>query len=142
VMASWAGECERPAQSRPPQPDGGSVMGSGGYSDDGLARMHEVLAEYVERAEIPGLVTLVSRGDEVHADAIGTMAFGDARPIGRDTIFRISSMTKPVTAAATMLLVDDGTLQLDEPVDGLLPELADRRVLPQLESALDDTLPA
>src|SRR5439155_16262369 len=113
-MSSSAGELDEPAQSRQHQPDDGGVMGSGGFSDDGLARMHEVLAEYVERAEIPGLVTLVSRGDEVHVDAIGTMAFGDTRPIERDTIFRISSMTKPVTAAATMLL-DDGTLQLDEP---------------------------
>src|SRR6184192_1312602 len=117
-------------------------MGSGGFSDDGLARTHEILAEYVERAEIPGLVTGVSRGDEVHVDAIGTMAFDDRRPIGRDTIFRISSMTKPVAAAGTMLLMDDGTLQLDEPVDRVLPELADRRVLRQLDGPVDDTVPA
>ena len=51
-------------------------------------------------------------------------------------------MTKPVTAAAAMLLVDDGTLRLDEPVDRFLPELAERRVLRQLDGPLEDTVPA
>ena len=60
----------------------------------------------------------------------------------RDTIFRISSLTKPIAAAAAMVLVEDGWLRLDEPVDRLLPELADRRVLKRLDGSLDDTVPA
>jgi CubicO group peptidase (beta-lactamase class C family) len=60
----------------------------------------------------------------------------------RDTIFRVASMTKPVIGAATMILVDEGKLRLDEPVDGLLPELANRRVLRSLDAPIDDTVPA
>jgi CubicO group peptidase (beta-lactamase class C family) len=60
----------------------------------------------------------------------------------RDTIFRIASMTKPILATATMMLVEDGTLTLEEPVDRLLPELGNRRVLRRIDGPLDDTVPA
>jgi CubicO group peptidase (beta-lactamase class C family) len=107
-----------------------------------LDQMHDLMAGYVERGEVPGMVTLVSRHGELHVDVIGTMKMGSPDPLQRDTIFRITSMTKPITAAATMLLVDEGKLQLDEPVDRLLPELANRRVLKRLDGPLDDTVPA
>jgi CubicO group peptidase (beta-lactamase class C family) len=81
-------------------------MSTGGLSEARLGRMHDVMAGYVERGDVPGLVTLVSRRGEVHVDAIGLKAVGGSDPIRRDTIFRISSMTKPITAAATMILVD------------------------------------
>jgi CubicO group peptidase (beta-lactamase class C family) len=74
-------------------------------------------------------------------DALGAQAVG-GDPIQRDTIFRISSMSKPITAVATMLLVEECALRLDDPVDRLLPELADRRVLKRLDGPLDDTVPA
>jgi CubicO group peptidase (beta-lactamase class C family) len=60
----------------------------------------------------------------------------------RDTIFRISSMTKPITAAGAMILVEECKLRLDEPVDRLLPELAGRIVLKRLDGPLEDTVPA
>src|SRR5438552_2514713 len=104
--------------------------------------MHDVMAGHVERGELPGLVTLVSRRDEVHVDAIGMKALGGSDPMRRDTIFRIASMTKPITAAATMILVEECKLRLDEPVDRLLPELANRKVLKRLDGPLDDTVPA
>jgi CubicO group peptidase (beta-lactamase class C family) len=104
--------------------------------------MHEVLAGHVERGQVPGLVTLVSRRGEVHVDAIGAKAVGGGEPMRRDTIFRITSMTKPITAAAAMILVEECKLRLDEPVDRLLPELADRRVLTRLDAPLHDTVPA
>ena len=63
-------------------------------------------------------------------------------PMRRDTIFRIASMTKPITAAAAMILVEECRLRLDDPVDELLPELADRQVLRSIDSPLDDTVPA
>ena len=63
-------------------------------------------------------------------------------PIQRDTIFRIASMTKPVTAVAALILVEECKLRLDEPVDELLPELANRRVLRQLDGPLDETVAA
>src|SRR6266852_5545937 len=77
------------------------AMGTGGLSKARLGRMHDVMAGYVERGDVPGIVTLVSRRGEVHVDAIGMKASGGSAPIRRDTIFRISSMTKPITAAAT-----------------------------------------
>lgn len=89
----------------------------------------------------PGLVGLVAQGDRVQTVVLGRMAVGGA-PMQRDSIFRIASMSKPVTAAATMMLVADGTLKLDEPVDRLLPELGDRQVLRSLEGPVDDTVPA
>ena len=117
-------------------------MSSAKLSKARLGRMHDVLAGHVERGAVPGVVTLVSRRGEVHADAIGMKAVGGNDPMRRDTIFRISSMTKPITAAATMILVEECRLRLGEPVDRLLPELADRRVLRRLDGRLDDTVPA
>jgi CubicO group peptidase (beta-lactamase class C family) len=108
-----------------------------------LDRLHELMAGYVQRAEVPGVVTLISRAGEVHVDAIGTKAAEPGSgPVARDTIFRISSMTKPITAAAAMILVEEGKLELDQPVDRLLPELANRRVLRRLDGPIDDTVPA
>ena len=75
----------------------------------------------------------------MHVEAIGAKAVGGRAPIRRDTIFRISSMSKPVAAAAAMLLVEECRLRLDEPVDRLLPELADRKILKRLDGPLDET---
>ena len=117
-------------------------MSSGGMSRTRLARMHDVMARHVDSGEVPGLVTLISRHGDVHVDTIGTKAVGDGDPMRRDTIFRITSMTKPVTAVATMILIEECKLRLDEPVDRWLPELAGRRVLRRLDGPLDDTVPA
>jgi CubicO group peptidase (beta-lactamase class C family) len=117
-------------------------MSSGGFSKERLERVHDVMADHTERGNAPGLVSAVSRRGEVHVDAIGTMAVGSTEPIRRETIFRISSMTKPITAIATLILVEECKLRLDEPVDRLLPELADRRVLKRLDGPVDDTEPA
>src|SRR5438067_12659404 len=117
-------------------------MSSGGLSTARLGRLRDVMAGYVERGEVPGLVTLVSRRGELHVDAIGMKAVGGSDPIRRDTIFRISSMTKPITAAAAMILVEECKLRLDEPVDRLLPELADRKVLQRMDGPLEATVPA
>jgi CubicO group peptidase (beta-lactamase class C family) len=88
------------------------------------------------------MVTLVARGEDVHVDAIGVMAFGGKESMRRDTIFRIASMTKPILATATMILVEEGKVALDEPVDRLLPELAERNVLKRIDGQLTDTVPA
>src|SRR2546429_425021 len=119
-----------------------AVMRSGGGSRAGLGRMHDIMAAYVERGDVPGIVTLVSRRGEVQVDAIGTKAVGGGDPIRRDTIFRIASLTKPIAAAATMILVEECQLRLDEPVYRLLPELANRTVLTRLDAPLDKTVPA
>lgn len=117
-------------------------MRDGGLSAERLKRLHGVMTGYVERGEVPGLVTLVARRGEGHVDAIGAMAAGSEEPMRRDTIFRISSMTKPITAAAAMILIEECALRLDEPVNRLLPELANRHVLKRPDADLDDTVPA
>jgi CubicO group peptidase (beta-lactamase class C family) len=117
-------------------------MSTSGLSKQRLGRMHEVLAGSVQRGEVPGLVSVLSRRGEVAIDTIGVTAVGGDQPMRSDTIFRITSMTKPVTAVAAMILVEDCVLRLDDPVDGLLPELADRRVLRRFDGPLDDTVPA
>jgi CubicO group peptidase (beta-lactamase class C family) len=113
----------------------------GGFSKARLDRMHDVMAGYVERGEVPGIVALVARAGEVYVDSVGKKSIG-GDPVQRDTIFRISSMTKPVTAVATMILVEECKLRLDDPVDGLLPELAGRKVLSRLDAPLGDSVPA
>jgi CubicO group peptidase (beta-lactamase class C family) len=118
------------------------AMSTGGLSKARLGRMRDVMFAHVARGQVPGLVALISRRGETHVDAIGMTAAGGRDPMRRDTIFRIASMTKPVTAAAAMILVEEGKLRLDEPVDRWLPELADRKVLRALDSPLDDTVPA
>jgi CubicO group peptidase (beta-lactamase class C family) len=114
---------------------------AGGLSKARLDRMHDVMAAHVERGDMPGLVTLVSRRGEIHVDAIGKTAF-DGTPMARDSIFRIASLTKPVTAVAAMILVEECRLRLDDPVDRWLPELADRQVLRAIDAPTDDTVPA
>ena len=82
-----------------------------------------------------------AHGDDVHVETHGTLAVGGA-PVARDSLFRVASITKPIVAAAVGTLLADGALTLDEPVDRLLPELADPRVLRRPDAALDDTVPA
>jgi CubicO group peptidase (beta-lactamase class C family) len=117
-------------------------MSTGGFSKARLGRMHDIMAGHVERGAVPGLVTLLARRGEVQVEAIGTMAVGGSDKMRRDTIFRIASMTKPITAAAAMILVEECKLRLDEPVDRLLPELSGRKVMKQLAGWPDDTVPA
>jgi CubicO group peptidase (beta-lactamase class C family) len=109
---------------------------------EGLDRLHHLLAAEVAAGHLPGLVSLVARGEDMHVDAIGTPSFTDDTPLARDAIFRIASLTKPIVAVAALALVEEGTLDLHEPIDGLLPELASRRVLRSLDAELDDTVPA
>jgi CubicO group peptidase (beta-lactamase class C family) len=107
----------------------------------GLERFAEVAANHVGPDKIPGLVALVSRDQQVHVEALGSLALGGS-PVRRDSLFRIASTSKPVTGALIMALVDDGVLGLDDPVEKWLPELADRRVLRRMDGQLDDTSPA
>src|SRR6516164_4679132 len=117
-------------------------MSASGLSTARLRRLREVLSRQVESGAMPGLVALVARRGEVHVEAIGTTEAGGSEPMRRDTIFRIASITKQIAAAAAMTLVEECRLGLDDPVDGLLPELADRRVLTRLDAPLGDTIPA
>lgn len=108
---------------------------------NGADWLDDVVTRAVEQGQAPGVVAAVGRGDAVHVATAGVLAVGGA-PMRRDTLFRISSTTKPITAVAVLSLVDEGLIGLDEPVDDVLPELADRRVLRNPDGPLDDTVPA
>jgi CubicO group peptidase (beta-lactamase class C family) len=101
----------------------------------------EVIQRHVGDDRVPGLVVLVAHDGEVCVEALGSLAIG-GRPATRDSLFRIASTTKPITGAATLAVVEEGLLDLDEPVDRLLPELADRRVLVRPDGPLEETVPA
>ena len=120
-------------------------MTTGGFSSKRLARVRELLERHVDSGFVPGAVAVLARHGEVHVEATGTLAFegaGSRTPMAADTICRMGSMTKPIVAACAMTLVEDCTLRLDDPVDDLLPELADMTVLADPNGPLDDTVPA
>jgi CubicO group peptidase (beta-lactamase class C family) len=112
-----------------------------GLSTAGLERLAEVAASHVGPDRVPGLVALVASGDDVHVEALGALSIGGP-PVRRGSLFRIASTTKPITGAATMALVDEGVLSLDEAVTRLLPELASPLVLRRMDGPLDDTVAA
>jgi CubicO group peptidase (beta-lactamase class C family) len=112
-----------------------------GFKAAGLAKLEADLEAHIADGQPPGLVAFVSQGDETHVVAAGAMAMGGPA-VARDAIFRIASMTKPITSVAAMMLVEEGKLRLDEPIDRLAPELAQRRVLQRMDAPLDDTVPA
>jgi len=107
----------------------------------GLARLHETAEQHVGDHRVPGLVALAASGDQVHVEALGTLSIGGSL-VARDSLFRIASTTKPITAAATLALAGEGLIDIDEPVDRLLPELARPAVLARMDGPLDDTVPA
>jgi CubicO group peptidase (beta-lactamase class C family) len=105
-------------------------------------RLRELMTAQVVPDKLPGAVWLIAHGDHVVVDMVGMSAIGGNTPMRRDTIFRIASMTKAVTATAVMMLADEGKLALDAPAERWLPELANRRVLRSLDGPMEDTVPA
>lgn len=104
--------------------------------------LHEAMAACVGDDRVPGLVALVERRGRTEIVALGVPTRGQPGAVREDTIFRITSMTKPVAAVAALMLLDDGMLALDAPVARWLPELAHPRVLRRFAGPLDDTVPA
>lgn len=100
------------------------------------------LGAHVAADELLGLAWLVATGDDVTTGTIGHLDATRSTPVRTDTIFRISSMTKPLTAVAASILIDDGVLDPAEPVDRLLPELAGLRVLAHPAADITDTVAA
>lgn len=118
-------------------------MTDSAFGEEGVGRLGEVMAGHVVSGAVPGLAWVVGRRGETRVGVAGTFERGgEGAPVERETIFRVSSMTKPVTAVGALVLVEDGTLGLDEPVDRWLPELADRRVMADPHGDLADTVPA
>jgi len=106
------------------------------------ASIRNALTRRVDAGALAGAAALVARGGEVTVTTVGARDLNAGRPVERDTIFRIASMTKPVTTVAALMLLDEGRLALDEPITGCAPELAGMRVLRHPEGPLDETVGA
>ena len=115
---------------------------NGGFDRARLARVHTTMQRHVESGRVPGLVMSIYVNGREYTDTIGTTDYDSKQPLQRDTIFRLASMTKPITAVGAMILLEECRLRLDDPVDEWLPELANRKVLRTIESRLDDTVPS
>lgn len=114
-----------------------------GFDPGKLAGVGPALREFVDRGELAGIVTLTSRhGEIVRAEAIGWCDIETGTPMRSDTLFRIASMTKPVTSVTALMLVEQGRIALSDPISRWIPELADPRVLRDAAGPLHDTVPA
>ncbi len=112
----------------------------GGFSPDRLARVRAVLDGALDRSDIAGAVSIIyRRGKIIRVDVAGLQDRERGVKMCRDTIFRIASMSKPITAVALLILMEEGVLRLDDPVATWLPELADVRVLRSPDGDLNDT---
>ncbi|MGW3321585.1 serine hydrolase domain-containing protein [Streptomyces virginiae] len=107
-------------------------------SDD----LRSLLETHVGDGSLPGAVALVAHGDDVEVAAVGSVDTAGTAPMARDSLFRVASVTKPVTAAVTMMLIEDGLLALDMSVARWLPELAAPMVVRTPSASLDDVVPA
>ncbi|MDT4982790.1 MAG: hypothetical protein QOF95_280 [Pseudonocardiales bacterium] len=107
-----------------------------------MTKLSDVLQAHVGNGSAPGAVGLVARGERVEVQAVGCVDVEGTAPMTRDSIFRIASITKPITAAAVMMLVDEGRIALQDSVEHWLPELASPTVVRTPASAVDDVVPA
>ncbi|MBI3473594.1 MAG: beta-lactamase family protein, partial [Candidatus Solibacter usitatus] len=100
-----------------------------GLSSQRLARIRPAIQRYLDRNEIAGAVTLVARrGRIAHLETHGVIDLESKRPVEPDTLFRIASMTKPITSVAVMMLYEEGRFQLLDPVSKFIPEFKNPRV--------------
>lgn len=100
-----------------------------GFSTDRLTRIHETVQRYLDNRQLAGAVTLVARrGRVAHLEAHGVMDFDTKMPMRKDAIFRIASMSKPVTGVAIMMLLEEGKVRLTDPVSRFIPEFKDMKV--------------
>ena len=104
--------------------------------------LQDLLQSAVDKGDAPGVVALVARGDDVEIATAGTTELGGSTPMARDTLFRIASLTKPITAALAMLLIEEGRVGHDDPIAQWLPELAHPMVVRTPDAPLDDVVPA
>ncbi|MFK7894665.1 MAG: serine hydrolase domain-containing protein [Myxococcota bacterium] len=134
VLLAIASGCARSPSSEPR---------ADGLSAAGLERVTEAMQAAVDRGEVGGIVSLIfRRGEVAQVDAVGWQDPEQQIPMDRDSIFRIASMTKPITAVATLILIDEGKIALDDPVDRWLPELAAPKVLLNPTDPLASAVPA
>ncbi|MDT7552722.1 MAG: hypothetical protein QOI16_1258, partial [Pseudonocardiales bacterium] len=107
-----------------------------------MTALRELLEPSVKDEAVPGAVALLARGDDVEVEAIGSVDVEGTAAMARDSLFRIASLTKPITAAAVMVLIEEGRIALEDPIGKWLPELAAPVVVRTPQSPLDDVVPA
>jgi CubicO group peptidase (beta-lactamase class C family) len=113
----------------PPKENLGSPTVKQGLSSERLTRINDRMQEYIDQQKLVGISTLVARnGQVVHFAAQGQQDREKNIPLSRDTIFRIYSMTKPVTAVAALTLWEQGKFHMNDPIDMYLPQLKDLQV--------------
>jgi CubicO group peptidase (beta-lactamase class C family) len=100
-----------------------------GFSSERLMRIHEMVMRNVEAQNVSGAVTIVARrGRVVHFETHGLMDIESKKPMTRDALFRLASTSKPVTAVAVLILMEEGKLKLTDPVAKFIPEFKGSRV--------------
>ena len=120
----------------------GAQVGSG-FDREALAQIPAALQQVVDQGALSGFVTLVwRRGEIAQLNTLGWRDVEAKKPMERDTLFRIASMTKPITSVAALMLMEEGNLRLDDPVTRWLPELANMRVLKSPTGPVDQTYPS
>jgi CubicO group peptidase (beta-lactamase class C family) len=108
------------------QATGGEIAG---MSKEALARIAPVMQQQIDKVMFPGAVTLVARhGQVVHHEAHGFLDAAKTKPMTKDALFRLASMTKPVVSVAAVMLIEQGAMKLNDPVINWLPELKDLKV--------------
>ncbi|MEQ1689066.1 MAG: serine hydrolase domain-containing protein, partial [Sphingopyxis sp.] len=96
---------------------------------------------YVTSRRLPGAMAAIGFGDAaLDSVAAGTIAFDSARAVDSDTLWRLYSMTKPITGMAAMILIDEGKMRLDQPISDILPAFAQMRVLTSADAPIDQTV--
>ena len=120
-----------------------SIAARKALNPDRLNTLTRALHGYVERGELPGILSLIWHQGEVrHTVLAGWRDIESSTPIDQETIFRIASMTKPVTSVAALILVEEGKLRLDDPVGRWLPELSEMKVIRLPGASVSDSRPA
>ena len=115
----------------------------GAFDPARLERLRTVVSDHVQQDAVGGVAWLAARDDDVEVGTAGVLTRGEGEPVRRDSVFRIASMTKPIVAVAALVLVEECRLRLEDPIDDLVPELADRRVLVDGRGPIDgSTVPA
>ncbi len=126
LVAAVTGHAQQEIKLRTVKPE------KAGMSSERLNRIRTVMQQYIDENKLPGMITMVARhGKVVHFEKYGMMDVG--KPMQFNTIFRVASMTKPVTSVAVMMLYEEGCFQLDDPVGNYIPELKDIEVFSSID---------
>ena len=126
LIATPPAIAQQPAKAANSQPNEGEVQG---MSSERLARIAPAMKAQVDKGIFPGAVTMVARnGQLLHFEAHGFLDEAKSKPMPKDALFRLASMTKPIVSVAAVMMIERGDMKLHDPVSLWLPELKDVKV--------------